>query len=260
VGRAPPKEERFWKHLEPLQGALEAYCRRSLYDPNAVEDVLQETVGCAYRDFDLFAEGTNFRAWIFRYLNLTILAANRTDRKRPHVGRAQDPIVEDEWLLAFDESHFAALLDSPEQVLEQCDDALTAAIGRLNGLERSSLLLKAVGGFKYREIADILGRPMGTVMSALARARKRLRHELAWLEAQAAGLPVVAEDGPAARAVIGGGMLAPPDAPRALAEAIAAAAADRLRLSIRAAAHAHAHHSLDAAARTLAAAIRACAR
>lgn len=178
MSREPAKAERFWKHLEPLQGALETYCRRSLYDPNAVEDVLQEAIACAYRDFDLFAEGTNFRAWIYRYLNLTILAANRTSRKRPHVELTQDPLVEDEWLLAFDESHFAALLDSPEPVLEQCDDVLAAAIGRLNGLERSSLLLKAVGGFKYREISDILDQPMGTVMSALARARQRLRHEL----------------------------------------------------------------------------------
>jgi len=172
------KAGQFWKHLEPFQGALEGYCRRSVYDQNAVEDVLQEAVTVALRDFDSFAEGTSFKAWIYRYVNLTILAANRRTRRKPHIELAQEPVVEDEWMLAFDESHFSALLHSPEGVLEQCDDALTGAISQLNTLERSSLMLKAVGGFKYREIADILGQPMGTVMSALSRARQRLRHEL----------------------------------------------------------------------------------
>jgi glycosyltransferase involved in cell wall biosynthesis len=74
---------------------------------------------------------------------------------------------------------------------------------------------------------------------------------MVWLEAQAAGLPVVAEDGPAARALIGGGNLPPPDDPRAFAEAIAAAAAARPALARAARAHVEAHHSLEAAAATL---------
>ena len=63
-------------------------------------------------------------------------------------------------------------------MLQHCDEALAGAISLLNPLERSVLLLKAIGGFKYREIADIAGVPMGTVMSSLARARERLRHQL----------------------------------------------------------------------------------
>ena len=74
---------------------------------------------------------------------------------------------------------------------------------------------------------------------------------MAWLEAQAAGLPVIAEDGAAARAVIGAGRLAPPDDPRAFAKAIAEAAASRLGLSRAARAHVEAHHSLAAAAESL---------
>jgi glycosyltransferase involved in cell wall biosynthesis len=74
---------------------------------------------------------------------------------------------------------------------------------------------------------------------------------MAWLEAQAAGLPVVAEDGPAARALIGGGRLAPPGDAGALAEAIRAAAAGREALSRAARAHVEAHHSLEAAAAVL---------
>jgi glycosyltransferase involved in cell wall biosynthesis len=74
---------------------------------------------------------------------------------------------------------------------------------------------------------------------------------MAWLEAQAAGLPVVAEDGPAARAVVGGGQLAPPGDPRAFARAIGDAARDRAALSARAREHVQAHHSLAAAAAIL---------
>ena len=74
---------------------------------------------------------------------------------------------------------------------------------------------------------------------------------MAWLEAQAAGLPVIAEDGPAARALICGATLAPPDDPHAFAGAITAAAADRPALSRAARAHVETHHSLAAAAATL---------
>jgi RNA polymerase sigma-70 factor (ECF subfamily) len=177
LSRDSTKAERFWKHLEPLQGALESYCRHFAQDRNAMEDVLQDAVANAFRDFDRFLEGTNFRAWIYRYLNLQIRAANRMTRAKPRVGISEQP-ADDEWLLTFDESHFAALLESPDSVLEGCDAVLANAIRGLNWMERSTLMLKAVGGFKYREIAEILDVPMGTIMSALSRARQRLRHEL----------------------------------------------------------------------------------
>ncbi|MDA1052395.1 MAG: sigma-70 family RNA polymerase sigma factor [Planctomycetota bacterium] len=172
------KADRFVEHLEPLQKALEVYCRRCLSDANAVEDVLQSAIGNAFRDFDLFAEGTNFRAWIFRYVNLEIKATNRTFWAKSHASLIEEPEADDDWRLNFDEAHFDALLDSPDAVLQHCDEALAGAISLLNPLERSVLLLKAIGGFKYREIADIAGVPMGTVMSSLARARERLRHQL----------------------------------------------------------------------------------
>jgi len=178
LSQASSNAERFWKHLEPLQGALERYCRYSIWDRNAVEDVLQSAVAKAFADFDLFAEGTNFRAWIFRYLNFEIRAANRMSRTKPHVELPADPISDDEWLLAFDEASFANLLDSPDEVLQQCDEVIAEAIHNLGDLEQATLMLKAVGGFKYREIAEILETPMGTVMSALSRGRRRIRHEL----------------------------------------------------------------------------------
>jgi RNA polymerase sigma-70 factor (ECF subfamily) len=172
------KAENFLSHLEPLRGGLEAYCRRSLRAVNDVPDVLQSAIANAYRDFHLYAEGTNFRAWIFRYVHLEIQNWNRKHDRTRHEELPADLSVEDAWQLALDEPLFKILLDDPDLILDRCDAVLSEAVRALSSLERSVLLLHAVGAFKYREIADILQVPIGTVMSSLARCRLRLRQRL----------------------------------------------------------------------------------
>lgn len=172
------RTERFLRHLEPLQVALEAYCRRSLYDPNGVLDVLQSAVAGTYRDFYLYVEGTNFRAWVFRYVHLEIQNANRKYRRDRHEELPADLSVEEAWNLVLDEPLLQVLLDDPGAILDECDAALAEGIWGLAPQERSILLLHAIGEFKYREIAEILQVPMGTVMSGLARCRLRLRARL----------------------------------------------------------------------------------
>ena len=108
------------QHLEPLQGALEAYCRRLLQDRNDVLDVLQSAIANAYRDFHLYVEGTNFRAWIFRYVHLETLNANRKHRRDRHEELPGDTAGEDAWETTLDERLFKALLDDPEAVLDRC--------------------------------------------------------------------------------------------------------------------------------------------
>jgi RNA polymerase sigma-70 factor (ECF subfamily) len=179
VAAEDSKSERFLLHLKPLQGALETFCRRSLYESQGLEDVLQEAAMKAFRDFGLFAEGTNFRAWIFRYAHLSVLEANRRSRIRRHEALNIEPAVEEHWQPAPDDSLLMVLLQSPEVVLEQCDETLGRAILMLREVDRAVLLLKSVGEFKYREIAEILGIPMGTVMSSLSRARQQVRYSLA---------------------------------------------------------------------------------
>lgn len=176
--RRANESEQFIRHLKPLQGALEAYCRRQLLNASDVEDVLQGAITKAFGDFDLFAEGTNFRAWIFKYVNFGILETNRRSRTRGHASLESDPAVEDDWQLDADDSLLEVLLETPEVVLEQVDDSLNHAIQKLRPMDRSVLLLTAIGGFKYREIAEIVDLPMGTVMSSLHRARQQVRHEL----------------------------------------------------------------------------------
>lgn len=181
MAKGEEKPKRFVLHLKPLQGVLESFCRRNLYDASSVEDVLQEAITRAYRDFDLFSEGTNFRAWIFRYVNLVILEANR------HRAGCDEQLVEEaevnseadeDWELSPDSSLLQMLLGSPEVVLEQCGNELNRAIRSLRSLDRTVLLLRSIGEFKYREIAEIIGIPMGTVMSSLSRARQQVRHKL----------------------------------------------------------------------------------
>ena len=178
MSKGRTKAENFMRHLEPLQGALEAYCRRSLHDPNSVRDVLQSAIANAYRDFHLYVEGTNFRAWIFRYAHLETLNSNRKYARTRHEELPADLSVEDTWQLALDEPLFKVLLDDPDPVLDQCDTALARAVRELAPLERAVLLLQAIGEFKYREMAEILQVPIGTVMSTLARSRVRLRQRL----------------------------------------------------------------------------------
>lgn len=171
--------ERFLQNLEPLQGALTAYCRRSLHDRNAIADVLQSAIGNAYRDFDRFAEGSSFRAWIFRYVHFEILNCNRKHDRTDHLNLPAELSVEEVWEFAVSEPLCTALIEAPQRVLDRCDEELAAAVLGLPALERAVFLLRAVGQFKYREMAEILEIPIGTVMSCLARARVRLRQELA---------------------------------------------------------------------------------
>lgn len=121
--RKPSKDraDRFLQHLEPLKAALEAYCRRGVHDSNAVEDVLQEAVGNAYRDFHKYAEGTNFRAWMFRYLNLEIYSGNRMFHRQRSEVLSEEPTIEDLWEQVIDEPVIEQLLEKSEIVLDHCD-------------------------------------------------------------------------------------------------------------------------------------------
>lgn len=173
------KTERFLRHFVPLQNMLAAVCRRSLQDRTEVEDVLQSAVASAFRNFDLYAEGTNFRAWIFRYVTYEVLNRNRARTRKRQVELSDEFLdIHSTGGLGVADEAMDRLLDVPEVVLDQCDDVLTQALLELPDLERNIFLLRAIGEFKYREVADIMDVPIGTVMGLLARSRERLRHRL----------------------------------------------------------------------------------
>lgn len=154
----------------PLINAAYNFARWLVQNDHDAEDLVQETYLKALRNFSFFQPGTNFRAWIFRILRNTFLTSRTALESRMTVE------------LDYDEElpSLCAGCASPESLLIDNSDiaALRAAIERLPLSYREVILLSDVEGLAYREIADTLGIPIGTVMSRLSRARKALRDAL----------------------------------------------------------------------------------
>jgi RNA polymerase sigma-70 factor (ECF subfamily) len=151
----------------PLFGSLYNFARWLAHNSNDAEDLVQETYLKALRSFASFQPGTNFRAWIFQILRNTFLSSrSRLDRRMTvEMGSEEDfPAL-------------PATSATPESLLiERCgNDAVRCAISQLPVIYREVILLCDVEDASYREIAEILSIPIGTVMSRLARARKAVR-------------------------------------------------------------------------------------
>lgn len=152
------------------------------------EDVVQETFLKAYRAYGTFEEGTNLKAWLYRILTNTYINRYRKQARRP--AEVDFGEVEDFYLykrLASGESGSASR-SAEEEALEQFVDAdVKGAIEALPEHFRMPVLLADVEGFSYKEIAEILDVPIGTVMSRLHRGRKALEKAL-WGFAEQRGL------------------------------------------------------------------------
>jgi RNA polymerase sigma-70 factor, ECF subfamily len=165
----------FVEQLRPLQSMLEAYCRRMLRDRSLAEDVLQSAIVQAFAHFDGFTPGTNFKAWVFRFVTLEIFGQNR---KRP-LSFLGDFSGDDPVAAPLPDNVGETLLRNPEAVFDLLDEEVVEALQRLSPPERAVLLLRAIGEFSYHEIHELLSIPLGSVMGYLSRARSRLRSMLA---------------------------------------------------------------------------------
>jgi RNA polymerase sigma-70 factor, ECF subfamily len=178
----PPSDAagRFLELLQPLEAELEAYCRRLAWDPQDVPEALHNGLARAIAGFDRYHEGTNFRAWMYTILTRESFALNRKHQRRAAREFQMDP-GEIELLAAAPPADPAGA--SPEGLLNTCgdqlDDRLVLALKLLAEEERATLLLRALAGLKYREIAEILELPVGSVVGYLGRARQKMRHALA---------------------------------------------------------------------------------
>jgi RNA polymerase sigma-70 factor (ECF subfamily) len=160
------------------------------------EDLVQETYLRAFRSLHQFTEGTNLRAWLFRIMTNTYINDYRKRQRRPTSTSLDD--IEDFYL--YDhlvDSVVQPQSDNPEaEVLERLTTAnITDAIDELPEEFRQVVTLADVEGFSYREIADILQIPVGTVMSRLFRARRRLRKMLYDVAAESGYIREMASDG-----------------------------------------------------------------
>jgi len=141
------------------------------------EDLVQETYLRAYRSYDQFTPGTNLKAWMFRILKNAFINEYRKRRATP---REEDfSGIEEVLESRVDRDRVAAIPNPEEMALAGAlDEGVQRALDALPPDYRMAIVLADLEGFSYKEIADILEIPIGTVMSRLYRGRKRLEEEL----------------------------------------------------------------------------------
>ncbi|HET9249202.1 MAG TPA: sigma-70 family RNA polymerase sigma factor [Actinomycetota bacterium] len=169
--------ERFERDALPLLPGLYGAALRMTRNPADAEDLLQDTTLRAYRGFASFQEGTNLKAWLYRILTNSYINTYRKRQREPKT--VEGPEDQEDWFL-FDRLGAKSVERSAEDdVLEQIPDAeVKAALESIQENFRMAVLLADVEGFSYKEIAEIMDVPIGTVMSRLHRGRKALEKAL----------------------------------------------------------------------------------
>jgi RNA polymerase sigma-70 factor (ECF subfamily) len=169
----------FTEQAMPHMASLYSAALRMTRNPADAEDLVQETFLRAYRGFGGFQEGTNIKAWLYRILTNTYINIYRAKRRRPDETDLGD--VEDFYLYR----HLGGLegaragRSAEDELLDFVSEAeVKAAVESLPDNFRMPVLLADVEGFSYKEIAEILDIPIGTVMSRLHRGRKALQKAL----------------------------------------------------------------------------------
>src|SRR6266508_3918307 len=187
------RRARFERDALPFVDQLYAAGMRMTRNPADAEDLVQETFVKAFAAFHQFTEGTNLKAWLYRILTNTFINTYRKKQRQPQESNSES--VED-WQLARAESHTSSGLRSAEmEALDHLPDSdVKEALQKLPEDFRLAVYLADVEGFSYKEIAEIMDTPIGTVMSRLHLGLRQLQRLLGDY-ARARGLIPAAAEG-----------------------------------------------------------------
>lgn len=171
------KKARFERDAFEFTNQLYAAALRYTKNPHDAQDLVQDTYAKAFTSFHQFTPGTNLKAWLYRILTTTFINSYRKEQRRPQIAAGE---LED-WQIHDAASHTSDQGRSAEdEVLDNLTDGdVKSALAALPEEFRMAVYLADVEGFSYKEIAEIVGVPAGTVMSRLHRGRKLLREALA---------------------------------------------------------------------------------
>jgi RNA polymerase sigma-70 factor (ECF subfamily) len=179
---AADRTTRFERDALVFMDQLYSAALRYTKNPEDARDLVQDTYLKAFSSFHQFEEGTNLRAWLYRVLTTTFINTYRKGQRQPQLTNGE---LED-WQVAEAQSHTSDLGKSAEvEALENLPDSdIKRALQEIPEDFRIAVYLADVEGFSYKEIAEIVGVPSGTVMSRLHRGRKLLREKLATYAAE----------------------------------------------------------------------------
>ena len=166
--------ERFGRDVVPLHDPLYRQALRMSRNHADAQDLVQDTMVNAYANFHSFRQGTNVNAWLYRILTNTYINRYRKKRRQPIQHSTEQ--VTDQQLITHAQLGSTGLLSAEDEALAALPDPeIKAAMLAVPEKFRAVVYYADVEGFQYKEIAHIMGIPTGTVMSRLARGRRRLR-------------------------------------------------------------------------------------